>query len=620
MRRRPVLRFLAGLIISSVISSSPAYSTVLPRHKNPAQIKEESFFPVQLISLYAQVVSWQLKGRWDLASSGLKKSFLSYIPESIRYIFTRFNELLQGAGDKLKEVKKGIGSAQVFLRQGEIEEAMKILENTWMNLLKAERNINNLNSSIDELRGKIGAGAAEKLREKITPLSKLAQKYKDKIQDLYRQAKQGKRLKSTYLEILSARKEVVVGSSVEIFGKLETEGKKALGDRRVDIFLENKKIFEALTRKDGRFKAKINFPFLYKKDVSVFASFVPKGEDKEKFYPSFSNRVLIEPVFYTPEIKVGYEEPVYPVLPFKLQGKLVLEDATLANYPVKIKVAQDIVSIITNDKGEFKVELSLPPGAGKTFPLLISTPPKGTIAPASLTLNIPVSYKKPIMRINLPLVVIAPFPLEISGEARLKDKDGVINNAKIRVVAGREDVTTFVQEKIFRLQLDVPLSRFSGWEKIRVFLYPQQAWVSSLTREGKVLVVNPLTLLPFLGLVAFFIRVARKGGGKVEEVQGAVEGKKEVRSQEKVVRRKELTGLIKIYMEAVDFVTYYTGIQQAPGDTIREYLSFVKNKLKEKGKDFELISFMTERFLYAPGKVSKAEEKEAEKALEKLRG
>ena len=113
-----------------------------------------------------------------------------------------------------------------------------------MTLLKAERDINNLSLSVDELRGKIGAGIAEKLREKIAPLNKLAKKYKDKIQNLYQQARQEKRLKHTYLKIFVLEKKVVVGDSFEISGKLETEGKQVLEGRKVNIFLENKKIFE----------------------------------------------------------------------------------------------------------------------------------------------------------------------------------------------------------------------------------------------------------------------------------------------------------------------------------------------------------------------------------------
>jgi len=618
MRKIPAFELLAGMTVLAVlVVSIPGYAADLPRHKNPAQIKEENFFPIQLISIYAQVVNLQLKGRWDEASSRLKKTLFSYVPESIRYILTRFNDLLQTTGNKLKKVKKGIDSAQIFLQQGEIEEAVKTLEDTWMTLLKAERDINNLSLSVDELRGKIGAGIAEKLREKIAPLNKLAKKYKDKIQNLYQQARQEKRLEHTYLKIFVLEKKVVVGGSFEISGKLETEGKQVLEGRKVDIFLENKKIFEMLTGKDGEFKTKINFPFLYKKDVFIFASFVPEGEDKGKFYPSVSNKVSLKPIFYTPEIKVNYKGPVYPVLPFKLKGKLTLKDKALANYPVKIKLPQNTVFTITNNKGEFQTELSPPSDTGKFFSLVIFTPPKGIIAPASLTLNIPLSYKKPVMIINLPLVVVVPFPWRISGKAYLKD--GILDGAKIEVVAGGEEMVDFVQEGNFKLRFNVPLSRFSGWQKIRVFLQPQDAWILPLMKEEKVLVINPVTLLPFLGLVVLFAKVSRKKGRKEERIERMVEKEKKVEQQKRDVEKEGPVGLVKIYMEAVDFVGKYTGIQQTQGDTIREYLKLVRKPLGEKYDDFEFISSLTEKFLYAPSKVRKDKITGAGERLSKLK-
>jgi len=277
-------------------------------------------------------------GKWDLASSELKKVFFTYIPEPLRYIFTRLNELIQVAGDKLKIVKEDIDSAEALLRQGEIEKAGKVLEKTWITLLKAKRDIDNLNSSVDEL-------------------------------------------KSTFLEISVAEKKVMVGGSFEVYGRLEAEGGKVLAGRNVDIFLEGKIVSRALTGKNGEFKAKVDLPFLYKRYVQVLASFIPQGKDREKFYSSTSNRILLEPVFYAPLIEVSYEEPVYPVLPFRLEGKLTLEGLPLVEYPVKIKAGQRIIQVRSDSQGRFQTRLSLPAGAGRVFPLSVFTPPRGAISP-----------------------------------------------------------------------------------------------------------------------------------------------------------------------------------------------------------------------------------------------
>ena len=617
MNKGLVSGILIGLLALFVVFLSPANSMNFPRHKNPAQIQEELFFPIQLISIYAQVVSLQIAGKWDLASSQLKKTFLAYIPEPLRYIFTRFNELIQAAGDKLRTVKKSIDSAKALLHQGKIEKSGKILEDAWETVLKIERDLNNLNSSIDELRGKIGGAASEKLRKEITPLSKLAKDYKNKIQILYRQVKEGKRLEDTFLQISVSKRKIVVGNSFEIYGKLTAEKERSLAGKKVDLFLERKRILKVVTNENGEFKAKIDFPFIYKRYAQVFASFTPQEEDKKKFYPSTSNKILLEPVFYTPLIKAGYEKPIYPVLPFKLQGKLTLEDLPLVKYPVKIRLSQKVIQINTNEEGKFETQLSLPSGVGRTFPLRIFTPSRGIIGPASLTINLPVSYKVPSMMIDLPLVVTPPFPLELKGEVNLEGD--VMKEPIVRVITEGEDVKTFVRGENFKVRLNLPLSRFSGWEKIRILLHPREAWISSLNREEKVLVINPVTLLPFIGLLVLFIGMSSQRKKESEETERVLGEREKVIPEEKVAEKKEVARLIRVYTEATDLVAHLSGVKQAPGHTIREYLKLVKDKLGEKGEDFELISLITEKFLYSSIRISEEEVAEAEKRLSRLK-
>ena len=98
-----------------------------------------------------------------------------------------------------------------------------------------------------------------------------------------------------------------------------------------------------------------------------------------------------------------------------------------------------------------------------------------------------------------------------------------------------------------------------------------------------------------------------------------VERKEEVAPEEKVTEKKELTGLIKVYIEAVDLVVSFTGIKQTPAHTIREYLNLAKDKIEEKGEDFALISLITEKFLYASGGLAREEGRKAEEALERLK-
>lgn len=612
-----------ALSILSILSFSSGYSANFPRHRNPLEIQEESFLPTALIALYARVVKLQVSGEWDLASSQLRRTLLSYIPESLRYIFTRFNELIQTVGDKLKKVKEDIDSSEALLSQGEIDEAGEVLEGAWETLLEIERILGNLDSAVDELRGKIGASVAEKLREEIAPLAELAEEYKRKIEDLYREVKEGKRREATFLEIWVAERKVVLGDSLEISGSLEREKGRPLAERKVDILLQKEKILEVATGEDGKFKGRIDFPFLYKKDVRVLAFFIPQGEDEEKYYGDTSNEVLIEPIFYTPIIKATYQEPVYPVLPFEVQGELILEGEPLRDYPVKIKVGGKIIEVSSDEAGKFGAEVSLPSGVGRTFPLRIFTPSRKIIGPASLIINLPISYKLPSLMVELPWVVTPFSPLEVKGEVDLAG--GLMERPAVRVIAGEENITSVVEEKSFEVKISIPLASFSGWKEINLFLYPQEAWISSLERREKVLLVNPLTLFPFFALLALFIGVSRRRKRGIEEAEGVLEEQKEGLPEEETPEEKEIARLrgrytpIRIYAEAVDWVTRCTGIGQTPGHTIKEYLELIKEPLGQRYADFDFISLVMERFLYRLRRVSEEELTEARKRLSRLK-
>ncbi|MBE0478798.1 hypothetical protein IBX65_06755 [Candidatus Aerophobetes bacterium] len=612
---RRIVAFMVALVVFWGFFS-PAYPATFPRHKNPAEIQEEKMFPLELIFLYGEVVKLQVEGRWDEASVELKRTFLSYIPDELRYIFARLNQLIENVADKLKEVDGEISSAEALLRYGDTEEAGKIVEDSWMTLLKAEREVGMLHTSVDELGGRIGVGVAERLRDEIAPLGVLVDEYKKRIGKLYAGVQEGKKGEFSFLEIAVQKRKVFVGGSFEVFGTLRGEDGRGLDDRSIDIFLENEKISEALTERDGEFTVNVDFPFLYKKTATVFASFSPKGEDEDRLYPSISNKVVLEPYFYTPVIEADYEQPVYPVLPFTLQGKIRVEDAGLAGYPVRLQVGQQAFSTHTDEEGKFKMKLSFPSGEGKSFPLIISTPAEGMIAPARLRLNIPLSYKMPKMVVDMPWVVVAPFALEVRGKVFLEDD--FMEGARIRVTGEKKEIEAFLEKDTFRVSLSVPLFRFSGWEKIKVLLSPREGWIASVSMEKKVLVVNPVMFFPFAVLLFVFVRVSRKKEEKIGEAE-KMQKKERIKPAEKVEEKKEMHGLVRIYHEAVEVVANLCGVRQMPGHTIREYVRLVKMKLGDKGKDFEFVSFITEKFLYAKGWVSEKEEKKAKDALARLK-
>ncbi len=616
MKKKLIVGWLAGLFTLFILSFPSVYSAEFPRHKNPAQMKEESFFPIQLVSFYAEIVRLEVEGKWDLASLKLKKSPLTYVPENLRYTFNRLNELIEATGDKLEKIRENIELSEILIKQKEFKKAEEKLKQSWMLLLKAERDLKNLRSSLDELRRQVGEGIVKRLSEKLSPLEELVKSYKNKIQNLYRKVKE-KKLKITLLYIFVEDKKVKVGDSFKLWGSLKEGDGKALSGRKIDIFLEKQKILEVITNEKGEFKKVLKFPYLYQKKVELFAVFTPEGKDEKKFFPSLSNKILLEPIFYTPTFKITHDEPVYPVLPFKLRGKVLLKNAPLIDYPVIVKVGKMETITRTDKKGYFQSELSLPPDAEKTFSLNISVPPKNLVGPASLTLDVPVSQKLPSLEVNFPKLVVIPFPLEIEGKIYLKEN--FTKSFLLRIVGERVSVEESFINKNFKIKLNLPLLTFSGWENVTIFLYPKEPWVASVAKKERFLIINPLMFAPLFSLVFLFINVIYQREKEGNEKR-KVEEKEKVSFKKQHKKEKKLEGLVKVYTEAVNFVKSFTGIPQLPEHTIREYMNLAREKLREKKDDFEFISLLTEKFLYSKRMIKNEEIDEAEKRLIRLIG
>jgi len=139
-----------------------------------------------------------------------------------------------------------------------------------------------------------------------------------------------------------------------------------------------------------------------------------------------------------------------------------------------------------------------------------------------------------------------------------------MKGAMVRVVTEKKDVTTTVKGKSFKVKFNIPLLRFSGWERINVFLRPREAWILSLDREEKVLVINPFTLLPIFSLLAIFIGITRKKEKKVREIEGVEKKEEKVAAEEITAGEKEIAEPVRIYLQATDLVAHILPVFTRP--------------------------------------------------------
>jgi hypothetical protein len=146
--------------------------------------------------------------------------------------------------------------------------------------------------------------------------------------------------------------------------------------------------------------------------------------------------------------------------------------------------------------------------------LKVETPPWKIFAPADATIQVTVQRLPLNVRLQPPLVVFAGLPSNLNGKI-------VYNHEKFNVTVRAIFVGqayTARSSGEFTLNIDVPLTIFSGYQDYEVHVYPDLPWYRSAGLRGSLLVVNPLTIMVPLGLVpALALKLPR--GRKIEEAE-----------------------------------------------------------------------------------------------------
>lgn len=602
-----------------------------PRHKDPLQTKEEKISFFEIFSLYGTILELMSLEKWDSALGKLKETILAYMPDEIRYIFNRFDELLKEITQNLNDTKIHINSATTLINHTRMDDAKKELEEAQKLIVKAYRNTDELDASIIELERLYPVETlAKPVIDKLQKLRELIEKYRDTILELYERIKnwgiirgpEGEtiKLEPTFLTISSPDKDVVVSSEFRVYGELKIKEDIPLPDKFVTLFIEGKEASQALTQANGSFNFKTATPLIYKPELTVYASYFPQGPDANQYASSSSNVILLGLIYDVPLIEVRYKEPAYPTLPFLIEGKVTVNHSPLPEHNVHVTGLQSLAETLTDEKGEFMAQLipsaQIPTGKAT---IKVLTPPKGRIAPSSRTLSIMVRRKTPQVMVDTPPLAFPQIPFILEGRVSVEDKP--LSNAKVKVTVGNQTYPVSLADKgRFISRIKLPFLTASGWQRIALFIFPEQAWAYSASPSFRIFVVNPAVFLPFALLFVLFSSLNRK---RKKELQREKELEKEAQ-KEKVLgppkkpeskEKKALPPILRFYEEAIKIIARITHIAGSPTQTIREYLEKVKPLLKENYESFKTLSLITEKFLYAL-RVTKSEEKDEEKKAE----
>jgi len=608
------------LILTLLILLPQIYAYIYPPHINPETAPEEKSPPISILLTYAldNLTAQNFTETLKL----INNTNHIYVPQNYKYILTRTTELLRQLTDTLKQINETLKETKTLIEYGKLKDAKTKLNETELLLKDANYTLKEVEDAVNQLIQTFKLPSSplkEKIEETKNILNQYTQTYlnlKQTVDEIISKIKQGTLIQPN-LTISANTTKTPVGSTIKIYGNL-TATNKALPNKTITIYINKQPYKTTKTNENGKIETNLKLPTIYTPTITIYATYKP--EETEPYIPTTSNIIKIKLIYQTPTITIlNAPEKIRPFKNYTIEGKIQLNNTPLANWPINIIINQNTIKTETNSQGYFKYTINIttePPT--HTINIQISTQPQKTISPTTTQITIPIEYINPQITVKTPKIIITGIKFKIQGTA--KTEDGPVKNAAITIKIGSKIITTNTNENgTFTAKIELPLSTLSRKTTITILLTPKEFWINTKTIKTQATIINPLTivapLIPILIPVANTLKTKRKEEAKVviekeiiETVTPAAVRKEEIKAKHPIVA---------LYWETVKKIHSKIGVYPQPSQTLREYLSQIKEKIKNITEKFEKLTTLTEKALYAE-KTTKQDEKLAKELYKNI--
>ncbi len=597
-------KLLALVLVVLVLVSGPiALAIQVPRQVDPSTAPSDPVYGQGLYLFYGAIVGAVTGGNFTAASALIKQTGFIHIPAEIADAVNSFNRLVNSTANLFLTVDHQLKNASGYVSTGRLALARISLQGAIINLRSANITLTQLFGAEPQLAAITGIPSSL-LLQKLQPLETLFDSDTAQANRLLKVITGASRLNQATLTLSVTPATIETGSSVVVGGQLTRSSGSPLPARNVTVYFENSPIGSATTSNSGRFSTSFKTPYYYQKVATMFASFLPAGNDTLVYAPSTSAPVKLNVTYSLPDASVSIPKSVLAGQRLHTFGTVSKDGRPLSNLQISLSGFKLTSTNFTLRNGSFAIDLEVPSSLGQgTYPLTFATGSNGTLGPLVSLQNVIVIKIDPTIKSNIPIVAFAGFPTTISGSVRANGSS--LAGARVLNVSPSPSVSVATTgDGTFSFSVTPPLTISNGGWSYTLEVFPTQSWISATPLNVSVFVVNPLVLaLPVasLAILAFSVRRRRPPGQisapELFEEQGPAE----------VIQAAPLpTGLAGIYSRAVEIVERATSIPLKPQTTIREYLAAVRGVLKGI-KHFEYISSALESQLYGPGVAAEVE-------------
>lgn len=598
----------ALLIIVLLLACAPvAVALQTIRHVDPAELSRESLLPSSFFTMYADIMAYIASENWNVSQINLEKASWIYLPSDLKYIASRFNQLLNETTTGLEDAKKEIDNATLLSEKGRVDEALTHLEKALYRLYSTNGTLEDVELTSVEI-GDILKANPFLLIQGVGDINELIDLYLNKV-------KQWMEVTQTTLSVGVNSTRIVLGDGLRVNGSLRTVDGDPLPSMNIDVYFDDELVGDTETSSNGSYEYMMQIPYVYKENASLYTSFPHQTGGLSPYAPSVSDTLTIQLIYYTPSLQVYTPEVGYPSLNLTIQGSLTLQGTPLVDFDIVIQGLDSVLYLKTGEGGGFSTNLTVPSNyqTGLTF-VRVKSQPKLIIGPSSA--------KKEVEVMKLPMLLEEDFPVFAWAGMVLVLKGTVygggfpLSDSVITATVGDwSSSVSSLDDGSFEAKIPIPLSATTSQHACSVSANPVEPWIQSSSMDSSVFVVN-LSYLIFPLSAAVFATVVMRRSKKPSPKVGGLPISETVTDPPISIIRE---GLIGVYQSVVNLVIKHTGVSMRPSYTIREYLMLVKEKLGKLFAFFERLSLIAEKFLYSP-RVTGEEKAEADEAADKIKG
>ena len=590
------------LIILVFVLAMSTVAPHLPRHLNPMQVSPELPSGISLLMLYGSVIDAAIKGDFTNVAQQLGYLMKVHVPEDVKYIYMRFNELLSDELNKLNQTSELLMDARIKLSHGFLKEAEDYLEEARISIAEAIIIHSELEASSKELSRafRISFPKLSNILEKLRSLISLYQEEISFLSDRLREFKERGILDTAILLWVNSS-EAKVGSSIRVYGGLYDEYYHPLSRRNISIYIEDEKAASFITDEYGSFGGIIIIPYVYEPEVRLYAEYVPNDEDSGRFKASKSNIIILRLIYEEPSIIASLNvSSITPLRPFMIFGRVLTQSGI---YPEKLfmNAFGKVEAINIQEDGSFKHVIKVPGTVSAGFhKITLYTKAHSILAPSQKFLWIKV-YKIPVyLLLHVPTIALSGFQVSIRGELSIMEDriEGSHPRGEIilELLEGRHAFK--VENRTFSINLVIPMTSPTGFIDVTLRFNPDNPIYQTAFMKTRLLIINPLTILIPLSGMIYLMKISvstfmKKKGKAPQATLKEAEVTEEVKP---FIPRAG--GIVEIYLEAVRIASEIAGIKMKPSDTIREFMVKVYDKLGGAATLFSELSYMTEAAIY----------------------